>query len=74
MNQGWNFILLFVNSWVQNKGKFHLPDRKYREFREAWKLQNIFWKESLLKYHYSWRIKVVFIYLPKSNFFDTIIM
>ena len=27
----WNFIPLFVDCWVQNKGKFHLPNWKYRE-------------------------------------------
>lgn len=45
MNKGWNFTLLFLNSWVQNEDRFHLPDWKYREFREAWKLQIFFEKK-----------------------------
>lgn len=71
-HQEWNFIPLFVNSWVRNKGNFYLPDRKYRELREPQKWKSSFQKESLWKYHYSWRIKVVCIHLP--NFVDAIIM
>ena len=48
-HQEWNFIPLFVNSWVKNKGNFYLTDWKYREFREPQKWKSSFQKRKFMK-------------------------